>query len=52
MALKQERMDQLESLLAAFPFSMLQDFLTFTRHCKRHSIDANEIDDFVRHFAG
>lgn len=52
MALKQERIDDLEKLLAAFPFSLLQDFITFTRHCKLHRIDAGEVDDFVRHFVG
>lgn len=52
MALTEKRIKELEDMLAAFPFSLLQDFITFTKHCERLDIDADEIPDFVRHFIG
>lgn len=52
MALDQSRLDILEKQLAAFPFSLLQDFLTFTKHCESHGIDVTEVEEFVRYHAG
>lgn len=45
---KANRRDELEKLLAAFPLSMLQDFITFTMHCKREKIEDHEIVNFIK----
>jgi len=47
-----KRIEMLDEVFAAFPFSMLQDFITFQVHCKRAGIDAGEIVQYVRHHVG
>ena len=52
MILTKQRIEELDSKLAAFPFSLLQDFLTFGIHCERFGIDMDEIPAFLRHHVG
>jgi len=50
--LTKERIEKLDLELAAFPLSMMQDFLTFQIHCERTGIDAGEIPGYLRYHLG
>ena len=42
-----DRFENLTQALAAFPFRLLQDFVTLMRYCKREEITLQEIVDYV-----
>jgi hypothetical protein len=52
MNLSDEKIEEISEKLAAYPMSLLQDFLTFRGHCRRVGIDENEIPDFVKYMSG
>ena len=44
----QSRHEELQKALAAYPISMLQDFVTFSIHCERLNIKISEVIFFIR----
>lgn len=40
--------EKLDKDLSAFSLSMLQDFMTFKKHCKRQGIDENEVANYIK----
>ena len=43
------RYEELEGLLAVWPFSLVQDFMTFSDHLELMHINAEEIREYIRH---
>jgi hypothetical protein len=43
----EKRKEELIALLAAFPFGMLQDFVTFSLHCERENIKLHEVIGYI-----
>jgi len=49
--LTNERIEEIDIHLAAFSLSMLQDFITFKRHCEKTGIEEAEVVSYLRHEA-
>ena len=54
MAIKltKARVMELDEILAAFPFSLIQDILTFQIHCRRNNIEAAEVYEYLNMHVG
>lgn len=49
MSLTEERVDEIEEGLSAFPFSLLQDFMAFKNQCKLKSISIEEVIEYMKY---
>lgn len=45
--MKEEDFEKFEQIFAAFPFALIQDFVTFSTHMKKHNVTMDQIKEYV-----